>query len=99
VFNAQDLDKYQEVWSHYDMKATGFIEIEKLQELLFKLGSPMGWDESYKDNVERQKMYLEVLTDSMKTYFDKKKFNFADLLDNIILVYVITRELDNAMED
>jgi hypothetical protein len=89
VFNEEDLVKYQRVWSDYDNQATGFIEITDLPKLLFQLNAPMGWDSSYEGNFERQQLFIKVLQDSTKTYFNETKLNFADLLENLILVYVI----------
>ena len=58
MFNTQQLEHYQDMWAEFDQKATGFIRIEDLSAFLFRLGSPMGWDESYRDNQDKQQMYL-----------------------------------------
>jgi hypothetical protein len=54
----------------------------------------MGWDEGYRENASRKELFLQLLTDSTKTYFNGTKLNFNDILDNLIVVYVISQELE-----
>ena len=50
LFNQQTQDHFRQVWSKYDPDATTYIQIKDLKPLLFDLGEPLGWDESYIDN-------------------------------------------------
>ena len=73
--------------------ATGFILIDDLPALLFDLGLPLGWDTSFKGDTTRQTTFIDMVTDSMKTFYEKTKYSFHDTLDNLILVFVISKEL------
>lgn len=44
------LQKFRETWADFDPEATTFIPIYELKEFLFALGSPLGFDISYKGN-------------------------------------------------
>jgi Ca2+-binding EF-hand superfamily protein len=47
-----EIERYQNKWSNFDENATGYIEISHLPELLFQLGTPLGWDNTFKENKE-----------------------------------------------
>jgi hypothetical protein len=42
--------KFREVWAEYDPEATTFIVLRDLRPFLFKLGAPLGFDESFNDS-------------------------------------------------
>jgi hypothetical protein len=93
VFNSLELENYQTKWSNFDSEATGFIDMSELPKLLFQLGKPLGWDKSFKNNKESQELFVEILIDSVKTYFGAQKLQFNVVLDNLIMVNVILTEL------
>ena len=50
MFNSDINEHFRDIWSHYDPDATGFIEIEEFPSFMLELKSPMGWDDTYKDD-------------------------------------------------
>ena len=42
--------------------------------------------------------FIKVVSEDMQTYFEKQKLQFADVLDNLILYFVIHLELKVAIE-
>lgn len=48
-------------WANYDPDAEGFIECGELKQFLFDIGEPLGFDETYKDDNEKQGVFLETL--------------------------------------
>lgn len=53
VFNEELCEQFRDVWSHYDKDATGFIMIEDLPDLMLELGPPLGWDQSFKNDINK----------------------------------------------
>ena len=41
------LDHFKDAWSIYDPNATGEINITHFPDLMYSVGAPLGWDESY----------------------------------------------------
>ncbi len=41
-------DRFRDVWTRFDPDATTFIKIKDLREFLFALGTPLGFDESFR---------------------------------------------------
>ena len=62
LFKEEDIEVFRDHWAYFDLhvchlnmlissiKGTGFIEVHELIDLLFRLGSPLGWDETYIGN-------------------------------------------------
>lgn len=50
MLNQDILEMFKDTWSQLDPDARGFIKIQQFSDLMFGLGSPFGWDESYKGN-------------------------------------------------
>lgn len=46
------------MWAEFDPEATSFILIREIRPLLFKLGEPLGWDESFAESKSKQDQYL-----------------------------------------
>jgi len=57
---------------------------------MFKLGRPFGWDESYRDNKEKQERSFLMATSKIPNYNEKSTLDFNDVLDNITLIYIIS---------
>ena len=51
--NTMMLEKFRDAWSKYDPDATGFLKIEDFADVMFELGKPLGWDESYRNKVTK----------------------------------------------
>ena len=60
ILSDEHLDKYQEVWSEFDKKATGFIPIHHLWEFLDRLGAPLA--QKFTTRRSRLKFWWEVLS-------------------------------------
>lgn len=54
---------------------------------MMQLGEPLGWDESYKDDNEKQQVFLETLCKDLNKIEDQVHFN--QVLDGLILLHVI----------
>lgn len=65
---------------------------------MFKIGKPLGWDESYRNNEAQQKIFLDMASKRMGTLDDQSHLLFNDVLDNVALFYVIEKEYNAAME-
>jgi len=48
--NADIFEGFKDAWSKFDHDATGLIETSQFTDLMFEIGKPLGWDESYRDN-------------------------------------------------
>jgi Ca2+-binding EF-hand superfamily protein len=44
MFNNEVKEHFKDIWSHYDMDATGKIHKDDLIDFLFEVGDPLGWD-------------------------------------------------------
>ena len=78
-------------WALFDPDATGLIPMHQFSDLMFQLGSPLGWDVEYKTNPLRQeKSKKMVFQENVNT---TEPIQFNDFLDKIILLYVIGEEL------
>jgi hypothetical protein len=49
--NTQFFAGFKEAWASFDPDATGFIELKYFKELMFAIPAPIGWDDSFKDNI------------------------------------------------
>jgi hypothetical protein len=54
MFNSELKEQFRDAWSVYDPDATSFILTSELSSLMFTLGGSFGWDESLKDDPEKQ---------------------------------------------
>jgi hypothetical protein len=46
-FNSEMNQWFRECWAEYDPDATNYINLRDLRHLLFKLGPPLGFDNSF----------------------------------------------------
>jgi hypothetical protein len=89
MLNQDVLETFRETWSKFDPDATGLIKIQYFSDLMFHLGSPFGWDESFKDNTEKQERSFLMATSKIPNYNENSELSFNDVLDNITLIYII----------
>ena len=80
-------------WSLYDPDGTGLIPIKDFENLMFALNRPLGWDKSYQKDEKRQKKSQKMIFQQTEPEF----IQFNDFLDKIILLYVIRKELEAAL--
>jgi len=92
------MEKYRDAWAYLDPDATGFIEVADFSKLMFKIGPPLGWDNSYRNSQTKQAIFYKMISTNMRTYDNHRLLYFSDVLDNITLFYVIQREVKMAME-
>ncbi len=67
------------MWADYDPEATTFISLYQLRQFLLQLGSPLGFDETYKNDKFLQDKFIASL--DLPTYYDFSKYQFLDVLD------------------
>ena len=79
--NGEVLGVFKESWAKFDPDATGYIKESYFTHLMFDIGSPMGWDESYRDNKEQQNSFSVMAKRTANPSEDGLFFN--DILDNI----------------
>ena len=99
MLNSSILEQYRNAWSEFDPDATGYIPVERFSELLFILGKPLGWDDSYKKKPRKQEMFIKMISQTMKTYKNHTMLFFSDVLDNLTLFHMIQSEVKLAMAE
>jgi hypothetical protein len=58
---------------------------------MFELGQPLGWDNSFERNIEKQLHFikeLNILTDTTITFFE-----FINVFENLVLFSVVNSEI------
>lgn len=79
--NAEALEKFVNAWSDYDPDATGYIKVSDFPEMMFKVGDPLGWDDSYIDDMKKQEDFFMMCTRNIKNFDEDSDLFFNDLLD------------------
>jgi hypothetical protein len=79
---------YRDAWAHFDPLATSFMKVEDFPDFLYLLNKPLGWDKSFKKDIEKQKEYLENIM--LPTYNDNTYINFLDCLEALTLYMIIS---------
>jgi len=59
------LGVFKESWSKFDPDATVYIKVSSFADLMFDMGSPLGWDESYEDNQEQQDSFFAMVSNKI----------------------------------
>eukprot|EP00347_Sterkiella_histriomuscorum_P013361 403365010 len=83
MFNNDSLAHFRKIWSDFDPEATTFIPIAQLKPLLFKLGLPLGFDQSYQGSKSMQEKFIISL--DLPTYNNFQDYQFLDVLDALSL--------------
>lgn len=94
-------EHFRDEWAKLDPAATGKIKNEDLTELLFAIGKDLGMHESYKKSQSRQQHYIENLSKNMEEHAkdEEKGWYFTEVLDNVLLYFVIKTQLKKEMEN
>jgi hypothetical protein len=58
MLNQDVLELFKDAWSQFDPDATGYINIQYFADMMFELQDPLGWDESYIDDPEKQERFF-----------------------------------------
>ena len=69
--------------------------IEDLPDLMLELGPPLGWDGSYKDNMQKQENFIQQL--HFPTYNDTTQFAFMDVIENLVLMRIVNQEVQDLL--
>jgi len=48
------MERIRDIWSHYDPFASGFIRISDFPRFMLRLGPPIGWQDSFRDDKVKQ---------------------------------------------
>ena len=56
---------------------------------MFELGPPLGWSENDALNPERVERHTKMASRMLQTYHNQTQFFFNDVLDNVVMLYVI----------
>lgn len=89
MLNKEVLETFKETWSKFDPDATGHIKIQDFSDFMLHLGPPFGWDESFKNDKEKQERSFLMATSKIPNYNEMSELSFSDVLDNITLIYII----------
>jgi len=66
-------------------------------KLLLRVGAPLGWDESFKNNYELQAKYLENV--NIKKRNKGKNYQFLDVLEHQVLFMLLNKEIAKKDEE
>ena len=58
---------------------------------MLKLGEPLGWDSSFKNNIRKQDDYLEDL--NITTYNSFKEYLFWDVIEALSKVHLVNTDM------
>ena len=58
---------------------------------MIKLGKPLGWMEEYRNDFEKQDLFLEEL--NIPTYNEFADFLFYDVVQALVKVYLVNHEM------
>ena len=61
LFNIETTEFFRDTWSRYDPSASSFIRVKDFPKFMLALGAPIGWDSSFKDDKEKQMLFLSEL--------------------------------------
>ena len=96
---------FREAWAEYDhdvllfqyfmfdIQATSFIKIAAYPRFLVHLGEPLGLNISFNHNFLKQVAYMGEI--SIPKYNTASEYYFLDVLEHLILIMIIRREVIN----
>ena len=106
--NRFELEKYRTAWAKFDPNGAGVIEPSNFPKLMFELGRPLGWDDSYKDKPHRQNIYFKLMASKTSKAAKRRKMtdperdnyiHFNDLLDNLAVLYAVRDQVKKEMRE
>jgi len=99
VVNREVMRKYQLAWAKFDPDASGFIKATMFAELMFLVEPPLGWSKSFRNKPKKQKVFIELICQNLKTYEKGEFIYFSDVLDAITSFHIIKSEVRADMEE
>lgn len=97
MFNSEIRENFRDVWSEYDQDATSYIKKDKFTDFMFRLPQPLGWDETFQNNEEKQKEFISKL--NLSLYKKKSSFYFIEVLETLALFYVVSQEITRYIKE
>ena len=91
LFNHETTEYFRDVWSRFDPNATCFIRTKDFPKLMLALGAPIGWDESFRHDKAKQKLFIKGLR--LQSYNGYTKYQFINVLENLALNMIVNREV------
>ena len=79
TLNQDLLDHFRNVWAGFDPEGSCYLEIPDFTDLLYKLGPPLGWDSTFKNNLGRRNSFLKDM--ELPTYNNRSNFGYFDVLN------------------
>jgi hypothetical protein len=67
--------------------------LQRYPKFLIRLGEPLGWNVLYQHNYLKQKAFLSEI--SLPKYNGASEYFFLDVLEHLILIMIIRREIIN----
>ncbi len=61
LFNNDTATVFRDKWAEFDPDGISFIPLTQLNDLLFELGPPLGWDDTYLDDSDKQDEFIQEL--------------------------------------
>ena len=92
LFNLETTEYFRDVWSRFDPNATCFIRTKDFAKLMLALGAPIGWDESFKRDKVKQKLFIKELR--LQSYNGYTKYQFINVLENLALNMIVNKEVE-----
>lgn len=92
LFNHETTEYFRDVWSRFDPNATCFIRTKDFSKLMLALGTPIGWDESFKRDKVKQKLFIKELR--LQSYNRYTKYQFINVLENLALNMIVNKEVE-----
>jgi hypothetical protein len=99
VFNSEVKESFRNAWAIYDPDATGFMPILKIKSFLFELHEPLGWNEVYINDNEKQETFINQM--NIPTYCRQMGdiyIQFGEVLESLTFFMLITKEVEKAIE-
>ena len=95
--NEQVIDDFRAKWTKFDPDGKCFIKISDFSKLLFELGTPLGWDESFRnDHVKRHNFIQEI---NIPTYNDWEDYGYFDVLNFLSKMALVVQHKDRILKD
>jgi hypothetical protein len=82
LINGELTHIFKEKWANLDPEGTSFIQVFELEDLLYSLGNPLGWDLTFRgDENKRQKFKHDLKL----PLYQENKYCFLDVLEALAL--------------
>jgi len=87
-----DINKFKNKWAAIDKKCTGFMNVDKLQKFIYKIGHPLGISSMKISDFIRVCSLLKIYT---YTYENKQYVFFYDVLIELTKYYLLHKTVED----